>query len=179
MLDRKQTPALQPIQQISFVSPTCIELANQTHLYWRNGIQNETSKIELHFSAGTTATQPIIASLCAGLLISGTKNKTALQIQKALDALGAYYDVSLSQSEVIVSIYALKDQLVGAYQVFHESLFNACFPAKELKDLITERKQKFLVQKEKVNFLAQRQFQKSLFTNSAFANQIHLEDFDN
>jgi predicted Zn-dependent peptidase len=178
MLDRKLTPALQPIEQISFVRPTCLDLANQTQLYWRNGIQNETSKIELHFCAGTTATQPIIASLCAGLLISGTPTKSALQIQKALDALGAYYDVSLSQSEVIVSIYTLKDQLVGAYRVFHESLFNACFPAKELQDLITERKQKFLVQKEKVNFLAQRQFQKSLFAHSTFANQLQLEDFD-
>jgi len=111
MLNRSQAPALHPIDHIAFVQPEIIQLSNGAQLFWRNGISNETSKIELHFKAGSTVDQPIIASLCAGLLISGTSQKSARQIQKAFDALGAYYDVSITQNEAIVSIYALKEQL--------------------------------------------------------------------
>ncbi|MFM8596457.1 MAG: M16 family metallopeptidase [Flavobacteriales bacterium] len=178
MLIRSQAPALHPIDHIGFIQPEIIELTNGASIFWRNGINNETSKIELHFKAGSAVSTPIIASLCAGLLISGTTTKSARQIQKALDALGAYYDVTITQNEAIVSIYALKDQLLSAYTVFHESLFNASFPIKELQDLIAERRQKFLVQQEKVSFLAQRQFQRSFFAGSSYAQQIQLEDYD-
>ena len=178
MLNRSQAPAIHGIEHIAFVQPQISKLKNGVDLFWRNGIFNDTSKIELHFKAGSCIEQPIIGSLCAGLLISGTANKNARQIQKALDSLGAYYDVSISQDEAVVSIYALKDQLLAAYSVFHESLFAATFPNKELQDLCTERRQKFLVQQEKVSFLAQRQFQKSLFANSNYAQQIQLEDYD-
>ncbi|MFM6945768.1 MAG: M16 family metallopeptidase [Flavobacteriales bacterium] len=178
MLNRSQAPALHPIEHIGFIQPEIIELTNGASIFWRNGINNETSKIELHFKAGSSVSTPIIASLCAGLLISGTTSKSARQIQKALDALGAYYDVTITQNEAIVSLYALKDQLLSAYTVFHESLFNASFPIKELQDLIAERRQKFMVQQEKVSFLAQRQFQRSFFAGSSYAQQIQLEDYD-
>ena len=179
MLNRSQAPELHPIEHIAFVQPEIIRLSNGVQLFWRNEIFNETSKIELHFKAGSTVAKPIIASLCAGLLITGTPNKNARQIQKAFDALGAYYDVSITQNEAIVTIYALKDQLLAAYAVFHESLFEANFPDKELQDLVSERRQKFLVQQEKVSFLAQRQFQRSFFAGSSYAQQIQLEDYDN
>ena len=113
MLNRSQAPAIHGIEHIAFVQPQISKLKNGVDLFWRNGIFNDTSKIELHFKAGSCIAQPIIGSLCAGLLISGTANKNARQIQKALDALGAYYDVSISQDEAIVSIYALKDQLLA------------------------------------------------------------------
>lgn len=178
MLNRSQAPTLNAIEHIAFFQPEIHTLSNGTQLIWRHSISNETSKIELHFKAGSTIGQPIIASLCAGLLISGTLKKSAKQIQKALDALGAYYDVSITQNEAVVSIYALKDQLLEAYRVFHTGLFEANFPKKELHDLITERRQKFLVQQEKVSFLAQRQFQRSFFAGSNYAKQIQLEDYN-
>jgi hypothetical protein len=95
--DRHIAPTLLPIEHISFVAPQISILSNGAKLFWRNGLQNETSKIELHFAAGSATSDPLTASLCAGLLINGTASKSAKQIQKALDAVGAYYDVSLSQ----------------------------------------------------------------------------------
>jgi predicted Zn-dependent peptidase len=176
-LDRNIAPSLLPIDHISFVAPDTYHLINGATLYFRQGLQNETSKIELHFAAGSASGDALSASLCAGLLINGTKQKTAKQIQKALDAVGAYYDVSLSQETTVVTLYALKDQLLKAYQIFHDSLFGAIFPLKELHELVHERQQKFMVQQQKVSFLAQRLFQRSLFAGSVYAKQIQLEDF--
>lgn len=177
VLDRNIAPQLRPINHIAFVAPAIYNLKNGAKLFWRNGLQNDTSKIELHFAAGSATGDPLTASLCAGLLINGTKQKTAKQIQKALDAVGAYYDVSLSQETTVVTLYALKDQLLKAYRVFHDSLFGASFPQKELNELVHERSQKFKVQQQKVSFLAQRLFQRSLFAGSIYAQQIQLEDF--
>ena len=178
MLDRSVAPPLLPIEHISFVAPQITVLNNGAKLFWRNGLQNETSKIELHFAAGSASNDPLTASLCAGLLINGSATKTAKQIQKALDAVGAYYDVSLSQESSVVTLYALKDQLLKAYQIFHESLFTAVFPIKEVQELVHSRRQKYTVQEQKVNFLAQRQFQRSLMAGSTYANLIQLSDFD-
>jgi predicted Zn-dependent peptidase len=179
VLDRNIAPQLRPIDHISFVAPAIYTLKSGAKLYWRNGLQNETSKIELHFAAGSATGDPLTASLCAGLLINGTAQKTAKQIQNALDAVGAYYDVSLSQETTVVTVYALKDQLLNAYHIFHESLFTASFPPKELQELVHERSQKFKVQQQKVSFMAQRHFQRSLFAGSVYAQQIQLEDFQN
>ena len=179
VLDRNIAPQLRPIDHISFVAPAIYTLKSGAKLYWRNGLQNETSKIELHFAAGSATGDPLTASLCAGLLINGTAEKSAKQIQNALDAVGAYYDVSLSQETTVVTVYALKDQLLNAYQIFHESLFAATFPPKELQELVHERSQKFKVQQQKVSFMAQRHFQRSLFAGSVYAQQIQLEDFQN
>ena len=177
VIDRTIAPSLRPVEHISFVAPHTYHLKNGAVLYFRQGLQNDTSKIELHFAAGSVCGDPLSASLCAGLLINGTKQKTAKQIQKALDAVGAYYDVSLSQETTVVTLYALKDQLLKAYRVFHDSLFGASFPQKELNELVHERQQKFMVQQQKVSFLAQRLFQRSLFAGSIYAQQIQLEDF--
>ncbi|MEN9969055.1 MAG: hypothetical protein RIR94_1246 [Bacteroidota bacterium] len=176
--DRHIAPTLLPIEHISFVAPQISILSNGAKLFWRNGLQNETSKIELHFAAGSATSDPLTASLCAGLLINGTASKSAKQIQKALDAVGAYYDVSLSQESSVVTLYALKDQLLKAYQIFHESLFSAVFPLKELQELVHTRRQKFAVQEQKVSFLAQRQFQRSLLAQTVYANQIQYSDFE-
>ena len=176
--DRSIAPSLLPIESISFVAPQINILKNGAKLFWRNGLQNETSKIELHFAAGSSKDDPLTASLCAGLLINGSTTQSAKQIQKALDALGAYYDVSLSQESAVVNLYALKDQLLKAYQIFHQSLFTATFPVKELNELIHSRRQKFTVQAQKVNFLAQREFQKSIMAGSNYAKLIELADFD-
>ena len=179
VLDRNIAPQLRPIDHIAFVAPAIYTLKSGAKIYWRNGLQNETSKIELHFAAGSATGDPLTASLCAGLLINGTAEKSAKQIQNALDAVGAYYDVSLSQETTVVTVYALKDQLLNAYQIFHESLFAATFPPKELQELVHERSQKFKVQQQKVSFMAQRHFQRSLFAGSVYAQQIQLEDFQN
>jgi predicted Zn-dependent peptidase len=177
MLNRKQAPPVQRIEHIAFIEPEVFQLCSFVPVFWRKQLPNETSKIELHFAAGTTTHQAVVCSLCAGMLISGTPTKNALRIQRGFDALGAYYDVSISQDEAIVSLYALSSQLVAAYQWFHTCLFEACFPEKEIRELINERQQKFLVQQQKVSFIAQRQFQQQLFANTPYAQLIEYADF--
>ena len=177
MLNRQVAPKLTPIKSIEFAVPELIEIKKGIPLYWTKNIANETAKIELHFHAGTTVKTPIVASLTAGLLIAGTKKKTAVQIQHALDAVGAYYDVSVSQEQAIVTIYALNTYLLQAFDIFQEAFMHAAFPEKELKELSNERQEKLKVQLQKVNVLAQRKIQQVLFEETPYAQVISQGDY--
>lgn len=179
MLNRQVAPKLTPIKSIEFAVPEMVEIKKGIPLYWTKNIANETAKIELHFHAGTTVKTPIVASLTAGLLIAGTKNKTAVQIQHALDAVGAYYDVSVSQEQAIVTIYALNTYLLQAFDIFQEAFIHAAFPEKELKELSNERQEKLKVQLQKVNVLAQRKIQQVLFEETPYAQVISQGDYLN
>jgi predicted Zn-dependent peptidase len=177
MLNRQVAPKLTPIKSIEFAVPEVVEIKKGIPLYWTKNIANETAKIELHFHAGTTVKTPIVASLTAGLLIAGTKKKTAVQIQHALDAVGAYYDVSVSQEQAIVTIYALNSYLLQAFDIFQEAFMHAAFPEKELKELSNERQEKLKVQLQKVNVLAQRKIQQVLFEETPYAQVISQGDY--
>jgi predicted Zn-dependent peptidase len=177
MLNRQVAPKLTPIKSIEFAVPELVEIKKGIPLYWTKNIANETAKIELHFHAGTTVKTPIVASLTAGLLIAGTKKKTAVQIQHALDAVGAYYDVSVSQEQAIVTIYALNSYLLQAFDIFQEAFMHAAFPEKELKELSNERQEKLKVQLQKVNVLAQRKIQQVLFEETPYAQVISQGDY--
>ena len=177
MLNRQVAPKLTPIKSIEFAVPEVVEIKKGIPLYWTKNIANETAKIELHFHAGTTVKTPIVASLTAGLLIAGTKKKTAVQIQHALDAVGAYYDVSVSQEQAIVTIYALNTYLLQAFDIFQEAFMHAAFPEKELKELSNERQEKLKVQLQKVNVLAQRKIQQVLFEETPYAQVISQGDY--
>jgi predicted Zn-dependent peptidase len=177
MLNRQVAPPITPIDSIDFIVPQIEEIKKDIPLYWKKDIANETSKIELHFNAGTTVKNPVLASLTAGLLISGTKNKTAVQIQHALDAVGAYYDVSVSQEQAVVSIYALNRYLAQAFDIFQDALKNAIFPENEVAEICNERQEKLKVQLQKVNVLAQRKIQQLLFESTPYAQVIDQSDY--
>ena len=177
MLNRQVAPKLTPIKSIDFTVPETFEIHAGIPLYWKNNIANETAKIELHFNAGTTIETPILASLTAGLLISGTKSKSAIQIQHALDAVGAYYDVSVSQEQAVVTLYALNSYLKQAFDIFHEALSAAIFPEKEVQEICNERQEKLKVQLQKVNVLAQRKIQQVLFEETPFSQVISQGDY--
>jgi hypothetical protein len=177
MLNRQVAPKLTPIKSIDFSVPETYEIQAGIPLYWKNNIANETSKLELHFHAGTTIETPILASLTAGLLISGTKNKSAIQIQHALDAVGAYYDVSVSQEQSIVTLYALNSYLKQAFDIFNEAFTSVIFPEKEVQEICNERQEKLKVQLQKVYVLAQRKIQQVLFEETPYSQVISQGDY--
>ena len=179
MLNRQVSPKLTPIKSIEFTVPETYEIHAGIPLYWKNNIANETAKIELHFHAGTTIETPILASLTAGLLISGTKTKSAIQIHHALDAVGAYYDVSVSQEQAVVTLYALNSYLKQAFDIFNEAFTAVIFPEKEVQEICNERQEKLKVQLQKMNVLSQRKIQQVLFEETPYAQFISQGDYAN
>ncbi len=178
MLNRSLQPELKSIDKIDFVTPRQFDITANTKLYFMKDVSDETSRLDLYFDAGTTIAKPVISSLVNGLLLSGTPQKTSIQINEEIDALGGFYESSVSHENAVVSIFALRENLLPILRIVADAIANVAFLDSEVKELISDRKQRFLVNMEKVSFIAQRQFQERIFANSTYGNILQTTDFD-
>jgi len=178
MLDRTQAPIITEVDEVKFIDPKVIQVTNNVSLFWINDVPNSTARLDFYFDAGTIRSKSLIASLTAGLLFSGTKEKDAITFHNLLDDLGAYYDVAVSHENSVVSFYGLNDQILRIFQIFEEAMEHVLFPQTELDEIIQERKQKLQVSLEKVGVLAQREFQKAIFDQTNYGRYANVKDFD-
>jgi predicted Zn-dependent peptidase len=114
-----------------------------------------------------------------GLLLSGTNEKSSTQISNELDALGAFYESNVGHENAILTIYALRENMLPILHVLKGAINKLAFLEQEVEELISDRKQKFFVNMEKVSFLAQRSFQQRMFDGSSYSRIMEVDDYDN
>lgn len=178
LINRTEPPSLLPIDRIDFISPEIHNLSSNTKLLHMPNVPNETSRFDLYFDAGTIRGTKGVASLVNGLLLSGNKDWKSIDIQQQIDNLGGYYDSSISHEEAYISVHALKENAIPILKIIVEALRQLSFEENEVEELIRERKQKLRVNLEKVNFLAQREFQKKLFSGTDYGKVLEEKDYD-
>jgi len=179
MIQREQAPPIFPLEKISFIEPHIFDITQSVKLYWMEAVKDETTRVELHFDAGTIRGDKKLASFVNSLLLSGTAEKTSTQIHEDLDGLGAFIDHEIAQEIAIVSLYCLRENVEAAMAILLNAIENVAFHPNEVSDLLRERKQHFLVSSEKVNILVRRAFQKQLFSNLPnYSRQLQLEDLE-
>lgn len=179
MQNRNQAPELNKIEKINFVYPNIIKLGNDTELIWMKEVSDQTVRIELHFNAGTIHSTEKVASITNSLLLSGTKTKNSIELNESLNELGVFTDFETNQESSIAAIYCLKDNVTNAFDLLFESINDCQFPQDEISDAIRERKQQYLISSEKVSFIARREFQRKMYSNSErYSRQLKLEEYD-
>lgn len=180
MLNRTLAPKLKEINKINFVYPEVKKLNNETELIWMKDVLDETVRVELHFNAGTIHSINKVASITNGLLLSGTEKKNSIQINEEINELGVFTDFESNQESAIVAFYCLKENVIQAVQLICNAIQNCNFPQEEIDDAIRERKQQFLISSEKVSFLARKEFQKKMYSNSErYSRQLEINEYDN
>lgn len=178
MVNRKQTPELRSIDHIEFVKPQIFDITPWSKLFFMKEVPNETSRVDLYFNAGSIRGNVGIASIVNGLLLSGTDQLSSTEIHNQLDGLGAFYESNVGHENATISIYALKENMIQILHVLKNAIDKMAFSAQEVEELISDRKQKFRVNLEKVSFLAQRQFQKEIFHDSPYGRIMEEQDYD-
>lgn len=178
MVNRKQTPELRSIDHIEFVKPQIFDITPWSKLFFMKEVPNETSRVDLYFNAGSIRGNVGIASIVNGLLLSGTDQLSSTKIHNQLDGLGAFYESNVGHENATISIYALKENMIQILHVLKNAIDKMAFSAQEVEELISDRKQKFRVNLEKVSFLAQRQFQKEIFHDSPYGRIMEEQDYD-
>ena len=179
MMDRKTPPVLNKFKEIPFLKPKVFKLNQGANLYWTDSVPNSTARIELYFDAGSIRGKSSLASFTSGLLFSGTKHNTSVEIQKKLDSYGAYKDVSLSSEECVVTIYALNSMISSAFLEVCESIQGTVFPASELEELRSQKKQNLNISLEKVGVLSKRKFHQEIFSGTNYSNVTTQSDIEN
>ncbi|MCE3294343.1 MAG: peptidase domain protein [Crocinitomicaceae bacterium] len=178
MLKRSIQPEIKEGESIHFVQPQAINIGPHTSIFYLDQVKDETVRIELSFNAGQIHGHKNVASFVSALLLSGTPEKTSEQIHEELDFLGAYVDHEISMESAFIHLFCLRKNVYAALEILVDALENASFPEQEIQDMLQEKKQRYLVSNEKVNFLARKEFQKQLFSGAgAYARQMEMEDF--
>lgn len=176
-MDRTQAPALSPITAINFVAPNTYPINDRVNLYHMPHVANDTARFDLYFNAGKMRSKQSLASFVNGLLFSGTKDQTSVEINSAINRLGGFLDTGLSSENAVISMYCLKENLPELFDIILDAISNVSFREDEVEELLANRKQKLQISREKVSYLAQSNFQQELFASDERYNTI-LEDAD-
>ena len=179
MINRTLTPELNEIDQIDFIKPSIFDISSSVKLYSMCEVSNQTSRLDLYFNAGTILGDIGTASFVNSLLLSGTNTKTSIEINNEMDSLGAFFESSVSNENALVSIYALKENMLAVLSILKDAIENVAFLEHEVIELVNDRKQKFRIGMEKVSYLAQRSFQQKLFNHPIYGRIAEESDFEN
>ena len=172
------SPELKSIDKIDFVEPQIFDISKDVKLYFMKEVPNDTARLDLYFDAGTIKGDVGVASFVNGLLLSGTNEKSSIQINSEIDGLGGFFESGISNENSVITVYSLKENLLPILHILKDGIQNLVFHEHEVEELVNDRRQKFKVSMEKVSFIAQRGFQQRLFNDSIYGRVTNESDFD-
>ncbi|MDE5424230.1 insulinase family protein [Ancylomarina sp. DW003] len=179
-LNRSLPPQFKTIEHVDIPISKQDVLSNQIPVHIIEGGSQEVLKIEIIFNAGLWYQKsPLIAGTCNLMLNEGTEKYTAAELAEKFDFYGAYIAYNNSQHDASVSIYTLKKYLKETLDLLEEIIKRPTFPEKEFKTILSNKKQSFLVNREKTNALAKEKFNSLIYGDKhPYANVFDAKAFD-
>jgi len=158
-LNRKKAPDFKTIDKIDIQKAVPYTLDNGIKVYLVNSGSQELTKLEFLFKAGMYyQPKPLIASAANNLLETGTKSYDANQISDGIDFFGSFFECSVDQDFSSLALYSLNKYLDKSLHFVEEIIKYPTFPKEEFDIYISNKKQKHLVNSQKVNVIARRRF---------------------
>lgn len=181
ILDRKTAPAFKTVEKIEMIKAAAHKLRNNIPVYSVNAGTQNLIKIEFMFPAGMYQQEmPLQAVTVNSMLEEGTSRLSSIQIAEMVDYYGAYMETSVSQDYASVFLYTLNKHLKSTLPVLEQAIKDSVFPQSELDTHIRNKKQKFLVNNQKVAIIARKRFTELLFgSKHPYGINVQEADFDN
>ena len=179
-LNRKIQPGTQLLADIPEIKPEELRLDNNLQVYLLHAGNQELVKIDFLFDAGNWyQPQALISSFTSSMLKEGSRNYTAAEIAAQIDFYGAHLQTHHDKDMAIVSLYTLNKYLDRVLPIIGDVILHPTFPEEELRVLKQSRKQKFVVNSEKVRYLAKKNFSTLIFGREhPYGRPINIEAFD-
>jgi predicted Zn-dependent peptidase len=179
-LNRKIAPEFKTIDKIDIQQAVEHSLSNGIKVYTIDSGSQELTKIEFVFKAGMYyQSQPLLASATNNLLETGTRNYTANELSDNIDFFGSFFECSVEQDYASLALYSLNKYLDKSLHYVEDIIKNPTFPKDEFDIYISNKKQKHIVNSEKVNVLARRRFTELIFGEKhPYGIAVKDEDFD-
>lgn len=180
MIDRTIEPAIYDIENVPMLKAQGSKLSNGMNVYTVNAGTQDLLRIELIFNAGYLAQPaPLIASTVNEMLDEGTAKHNSQQIADAIDYYGAFLETDVNYDYATVAVFTLSKHLSNVLPMIEELIKGAAFPEKELSVNLQNKKQKFIVNTQKVSAIARKKFNQLLFGNEhPYGYFVELADFD-
>lgn len=178
-LNRKAAPDFKEIDSINFQLPQVSTLDNSIPYIEYNLGSQELIKIDLVFRAGTKyQSKPLQAAFTNSMLNEGTTHFNSLEIANKIDFYGAFLETDVNSDFATVSLYVLNKHLDDVLPMLKEVVTLSNFPEQEFEKKIKIKKQKFIINQEKVETLASMAYSNTVFKGTKYANHTTLDSFD-
>lgn len=180
-MNRAVAPDFKQAKKLDVVFPEKIVSENGVEIYWLKEVKDNSVKLDIEWNAGTKyQSKKLVAGFTNKMLLSGSNQKTALQIAEEIDFYGGYTNLEVDKDHSSVTLYGLNDTIESIFDLFAEAFLKADFPEKELKKEIEISKSNFNIDIEKVKVLCRRTFNQNLYgSNSKYGQVAEISDFDN
>ena len=180
MLDRIQAPEFKTIDKIVIPHAVAGKLDNGIPVYSIDAGSQELTKIEFIFNAGMYyQDRPLLASATNNLLETGTSRYSADELSDNIDFYGSFFECNVGQDFSSIVLYSLNKYLESTIVYVEDILKNATFPQNEFDIYLSNKRQKFLVNTQKVNVLARRKYGELIFGEKhPYGIDVKLEDYD-
>ncbi len=177
MLNRNLQPDICEPEQIAVQQPELYTLPNGIPLYILDACDCEVTRIDVLMEGGRWhQKQPLQALFTNRMLREGTRRYTAAQIAEKLDYYGAWLDLASASEHTYVTLYSLNKYLPNTLDLLESIIKEPVFPADELKVIINNNIQQFLVNSSKVEFLAHRGLVKAVYGSAHPVGYVVQED---
>ncbi len=181
-LDRHKAPKINAIESVDITMPVRYELSNGTEVFVFNNDNQNLLKIEFVFDgAGTSySPKPLVASSANAMITESTTNYSSADLADKIDYFGASFETKISRDTASVSLYTLNKYLKDTLPLLQDVIMNADYRREELEVYLSRKRQEFMVNSQKVDFIARQNFTKILFgENHPYGVFSVLEDYDN
>jgi predicted Zn-dependent peptidase len=180
-LERRIQPEFKLIDKINIVKAEKTKLDNQIPVYYINAGTQDLVKIDFIFNAGSwVQDKKLIASTTNAMLLESTKTFSAHQIAEKLDFFGSYLQNESNKHFGTLTIFILNKYLKEGLEIVSDVLMNPIFPKKELKTLLKNRLQNFIINNQKNDKVAREIFNEMIFgSEHPYGKKYYESDFTN
>jgi len=180
IFDRNIQPPIRPAEKPKLIEPQKIFLDNGLPVFLLHAGTQDVCRIDFTFDAGIWQQHvPLQAAMTNAMLQEGCGTYSAGQIAEILDFHGAYLQLAADQHFGIISLVSLTKHLSRLMPIMECLVKNSLFPSNEFETLVQRRKQRFLLENEKVKVLCQKKFSELLFgKDHPYAQTVTADDFD-
>jgi len=137
-IDRTVEPSMGPDPLVKVPEIWESELANGLEIYGIEHTELPLVEFSLTFKGGLLLDNPDkigVANLMTDIMMEGTKNKTPLELEEAIDKLGAEIRMYTTDETIVIQAIALADKFDQVYALFEEILLEPRWDEKEFDRL--------------------------------------------
>jgi predicted Zn-dependent peptidase len=180
LINRTIAPDFRPIEKINIQKRVTLNFHDVIPVTVVNAGSEDVIKLDVIFDAGSKySNHPLVASFTNLMMNEGTHTRKSAELAEAFDFYGAYVHLNADRDFSEVALYTLTKHFEKTLEIFTDILTNPVFPEEEFSVLLENKKQKFLIDEQKVKALAAKKFGEVVFgKENAYGRNASMEDYN-
>jgi len=178
MLDRTKQPSVNNIDKVNFATPEVVIKENGKEFYGFYSDKDPIIKVEFILPAGRLdAENPLVPSLVSKLFGRATSKHNSDAMADLMDYFGISFKTIVTDDYTLVSFYSISKFKNNLLDLIFEIFEHNNFEKKDFEVELERAKSSFLVNLEKTDFLANREFLRNIYPQNYY-KLLELSDFE-